>query len=66
VRGSTRANKNEVSIAVFGATAKDFSHGRDLDEASLTQLIQSKLKCGAFSGSGSGAKFQRYAAVHRQ
>jgi hypothetical protein len=66
MRDSDRSNKNEISISVFGVTAKDFSHGRDLDEASLTQLIQSKLKCGGFSASGSGAKFQRYAAVRRQ
>ena len=39
VRGSDRANKNEISISVFGVTAKDLSHGRDLDKAWLTQLI---------------------------
>jgi hypothetical protein len=49
VRDRDCAHKNEVSIWVFGVTAKDFSHGRDLDEASLTKLFQSKLKkCGAF------------------
>ena len=37
-----------------------------VDHRTPTQLNQSKLKCSAFSGLGSGSKFQRYAAVHRQ
>ena len=66
MRDRDRANNYEITISAFGVTAKDFSHGRDLDEVSLTRLIKSELKCGGFSGSGSGAKFQRYAAVRRQ
>jgi hypothetical protein len=40
VRDSDLTNKNEISISVFGVTTKDFSHGRNLDEASLTQLTR--------------------------
>jgi hypothetical protein len=49
VRDSDRTNKNEISISVFGVTAKDFSHGHHLDEASVTQLFQSKLTCGGLA-----------------
>jgi hypothetical protein len=66
VRGSDRPNKNEVSISVFGVTAKDFSHVPNLEEASLAPAHPEQLNCSAFSGLGSGAKFQRYAAVRRQ
>ena len=50
VRNSDRADKYEVSTSVFGVTTKDFSHSGDLDEASLSQLIQDKLKCGSLAG----------------
>jgi len=49
-----------------GSPAGHHGTRRYLDETSLTRLIHSNLNCRAFSGSGSGLKFQRYAAVHRQ
>jgi hypothetical protein len=33
VRDSDRANKNEISISIFGVAAKDFSHDVLLDPA---------------------------------